>query len=362
MKIGVPATGPLGDRLEIWTIREPNDPQSTITWTVCIFDSNNNVVFIDAISHTVGTDPDIKVHVEDITSLGSGVYRVNIYYGNYVTSGCSDVPADQLKYMFYIHKPGTGTIWLKMDPSWYPQTNYIFTMYILNGIPFYQSSPSRAVSIPADADVFVEITGSDNNAYVGIVHATSDIYVVPNTTIPFRATLTFKLDKPYAQNIASMYANLLGFGRGIVVNVVDDYTFKLQIVKTEVGLFNIVAALLIFGIVALIVWGAVSIMSMIVEIEKIATIDKIIEERMQIEQQYINESNKCGTDQNCLNIVRQKYLPLLQTYDAVIGALTTTLRSTSQCNGVNLGGVCVPWWVVGVAVFVAGLMVIAALK
>jgi len=351
MKIGVPSTGPLGDRFEVWTVREPNDPQTTITWTLCIFDSNNNNVFMDAISHTVGTDPDIKSHIEDITNLSDGVYRVNVYYGNYITSGCDNAPADQLKYMFYIHKLGTNIVTLGMDSSWFPDTDYIFTMYVLNGIPFYQSSSSRTVGIPANVDVFVEVTGSDKNAYVGIVHASSDVYVPPNTTIPFRATLTIKLDKPYAQNVAAMYANLLGFGRGVVVNVVDDYTFNLQIVKTEVGVINFVVALLIFGLVALIVWGAVNIMSMVVQLEKIFTIDKIIDERNQVEQQYLSEYNNCGTDQNCINNVRNKYLPLIQAYDAEIGALTVTLQSTSQqCNGFQIGGVCIPWWAIVIAV------------
>ncbi|MCI4407836.1 MAG: hypothetical protein JHC26_02000 [Thermofilum sp.] len=238
-----------------------------------------------------------------------------------------------------------------MDSSWFPDMDYIFTMYVLNGIPFYQSSSSRTVGIPANVDVFVEITGSDKNAYVGIVNASSDVYVPPNTTIPFRATLTIKLDKPYAQNVAAMYANLLGFGRGVVVNVIDDYTFNLQIVKTEVGVINFVVALLIFGLVALIVWGAVNIMSMVVQLEKIFTIDKIIDERNQVFQQYKTEYDNCKGDQNCINNVRNKYLPLLQAYDSEIGALTTTLQSTSQqCSGFQFGGTCIPWWAIVIAV------------
>jgi len=361
MKVGVPATGPLGDRFEVWTIREPGDPQTTIKWTMCVFDSNNRLVLMDVLSHTVGTDPDIKVHVEDITNIGYGVFRVNVYYGDYLVSGCDAAPADQLKYVFFIHRPELGTVWLMMDQSWYPERNYIFTMYVLNGIPFYQSTSSRSVDIPANADVFVEITGSDNNAYVGIVNTSSDIRVVPNTTIPFRAVLKFKIDKPYAQFVASMYANLLGFGRGIVVNVVDDYTFELEIVKSEVGMYNIVAALLIFMFVALLAWFVVNIVSMVVEIATIASINVMVNRRIELENRFLNEYNQC-TDDNCRRNVENKYLPLLQGYDAIIGGLVRALQRTGQCDGLRLGGVCVPWWVVAVAVFLAGLLVIAAVK
>ena len=343
----------------MWTIREPNDPQTTIKWTMCIFDSNNRLVLMDVISHTVGADPDIKSHFEDITNLSDGVYRVNVYYGDYLASGCDNIPADQLKYVFFIHKMGTGIVSLMMDSSWYPDRNYIFTMYVLNGIPFYQSTSFRRVAIPANADVFVEITGSDNNAYVGIVNASSDVRVKPNTTIPFRAVLTFKLDKPYAQFVANMYANLLEFGRGIVVNVVDDYTFNLEIVKAEVGI-SVIAALIIFGIIMILAWFIVSVLDMVVEIQKIDTINRILDERNAVVQNYLNEYNRC-TDENCRRNVQAKYLPIIHGYDAAIGALLSALGA-GACNGINIGGVCVPWWVVAVAIFLAGLLVIAAVK
>jgi hypothetical protein len=356
MRIGVPSTGPLGDRFEIWTVREPNDPQTTIKWTMCIFDSNNRLVLMDVLSHTVGTDPDVKPNFEDITNLSNGVYRVNVYYGDYLVSGCDAAPADQLKYVFFIHKMGTGIVPLMMDSSWYPERNYIFTMYVLNGIPFYQSTSSRRVAIPANADVFVEITGSDNNAYVGIVNTSSDIYVKPNTTIPFRAVLKFKLDKPYAQFVANMYANLLGFGRGIVVNVVDDYTFELEIVKTEVGAYGIVVMIFIFALFALLAWFVVNIVSMVVEIATIASINVLVNRRIELENKFLNEYNQC-TDDSCRKNVENKYLPLLQAYDAAIGGLIRTLQRTGRCDGFQVGGVCIPWWVVVIAVVFLVLLI-----
>jgi hypothetical protein len=361
MKIGVPATGPLGDRFEVWTIREPNDPQTTIKWTICIFDRNDRLVLMDVISHTVGVDYDIKRHVEIIDHLSSGIYRVNVYYGDYLASGCENAPADELKYMFYIHRNTSSVVSFGLDGSWYPDRQYIFTLYVADGKLFYQSSSNRVVPIPAGADVFVEVTGSDNNAYVGIVNASSDMRVVPNASIPFVATLTFKFDKPVAWLAAKAYGDVVGFARGITVDVVDDYTLKLIIAKSEVGLGPLGAALAILALIAIIVWGVAAIVQFIVELTKVDQIKKLSDERDAVVQKYINEADSCGADQNCLSRVQAKYLPIIQGYDAAIGALSSTL-GTGACNGLKLSGVCVPWWVVAVAIFLAGLLVISAVK
>jgi hypothetical protein len=363
MKIGVPATGPLGDRFEVWTIRDPDDPLTTMKWTMCIYDRDDRLVFMDVISHRVGVDPDIKIYREDISSLRSDVYRVNIYYGDYLLSGCDNAPADQLRYIFYIHKEGSDIVSLRMNSSWYPDRNYIFAMYVLDGIPFYTSTSSRAVSIPRNADVFVEITGSDNNAYVGIVRATSDITVTPNATIPFRAVLRIRLSRPFAEAVANMYANMLGYGRGIVINIIDDYTFDLEFVKTEVGVYKIVALIFIFLMVVILALAAVAIVSMIVSVEhrELDIIQNIINERKKLVEEYKEEYDAC-TDDMCRDRVQRKYLPIIQGYDAAIGALSLRLSGHGQCNGLNLGGVCVPWWVVGVAVFMAGLLVVSVVR
>jgi hypothetical protein len=362
MKVGAPATGPLGDWLEVWTIRESNDPQTTIKWTMCIYDKDNRLVFMDVISHAVGIDPDIKVHRENIDYLSSDVYRVNIYYGDYLLSGCDGAPADQLRYMFYIHKGGSDVVNLRMHMDWFPERNYIFVMYVRDGIPFYKSTTSRVVGIPANADVFVEITGSDNNAYVRVVNTSSDISVLPNTTIPFRAVLRIRLNAPFAQSVANMYAEMLGFGRGVVVNIVDDYTFDLEIVKTEVGLSGVAATIAILLLIVILALVAVVIVSMVVQVEnrKLNIMEGLIKRRNEIENKYLNEYEACTNDE-CRTRVERKYLHILQGYDAAIGSMVSTLE-IGRCDGIKLGGVCVPWWVVAIAVFLAGLLVISAVR
>jgi len=364
MKVVVPATGPLGDRLWIWTISDPDDPRTTISWTICIFDSNDRLVLMDVLRHTVSTNEDIKVHVEDITNLNSGIYKVKVYYGDYLNNLCENMPEDQLKYVFFIHKMGSDIVSLRMDASWYPERNYIFTMYVLNGILFYQSTSVRGVAIPANVDVFVEITGSDNNAYVGVVNARSDIIVQPNITIPFMAKLTFTLDKPAARDVAKAYANVVGFARGVVINAVDDYTFQVVIVKSEAGLYALAGSFLGRAITAIIfgiaTWGIVKIIGFVVDIFRVNVLNNIFNERKKEAENYKAEYDRCGNDENCKRNVENKYLPIIQGYDSIIGALSS--YKVGQCNGLNLGGVCVPWWVVAVGVFLAGLLVIAAVK
>ena len=356
MKIGVPATGPLGDRFEVWTVREANDPLVSVPWTVCVRDSGNNVVYSEQIYHDVNVDPDIKVHLVDITSLSQSIYRVDIY--NW--TDCN--PPDNVDvYSVYIHKKTSGMVLFGLDGSWYPDRQYIFTLYVADGKLFYQSSSNRAVFIPTGADVFVEVTGSDNNAYVGVVNASFDMRVKPNASIPFVATLTLKFDKPVAWLAAKAYGDVVGFARGITVDVVDDYTLKLIIAKSEVGLGSLGAALAILAIIAVIVWGVAAIIQFLVELTKVDQIKKLSDERDAVVQAYLNEANSCGADQNCLSRVQAKYLPIIQGYDAAIGAMASTL-GTGACNGLKLNGVCVPWWVVAVAIFLAGLLVIAAVK
>jgi len=356
MKVGVPATGPLGDRFEVWTIREPTDPLMSVPWAVCIRDSSNNLVYIDQVYHNVGIDPDIKVHLVDITSLSQGIYRVDIY--NWTS--CSP-PSGVDTYSVYIHRKTSGTVSFGLHGSWYPEEQYIFTVYVADGRLFYQSSSNRAVFIPANADVFVEVTGSDDKAYVGVVNTSSDTRVVPNTSVPFMARLRFTLDRPKAWDVAREYASVVGFGRGVVVNVVDDYTFDIVIAKSEFGLSVVVAVLIGLAIVAAIVWGVALIVGFSVDLRLTNVLERVVDERNEVVRQYKAEYDAC-TDDDCRRRVQEKYLPVMQSYDAVIGALLSRIGRVGRCDGINLGGVCVPWWVVGIAIFLAGLLVISAVK
>jgi hypothetical protein len=327
----------------------------SVPWTVCVRDNSNNVVYSDQVFHNVGIDPDVKVHLIDITSVGQGIYRVDVY--NWTSC---DPPSRVDTYSVYIHKKTTCTVLFGLAGSWYPDRQYIFTVYVADGKLFYQTSSNRTVFIPANADVFVEVTGSDNYAYVGVVNASSDMRVMPNTSIPFMAKLRFILDRPKAWDVARAYANVVGFGRGVVVNVVDDYTFELIISKDEAGLPFLAVALAILGIVAIIVLGGALIIRFTVDLKLVNVLESMINERNELVRQYKAEYDAC-TDDNCRRRVQEKYLSIIQGYDAAIGGLLSRL-GMGICNGVNIGGVCMPWWVVAVAIFLAGLLVISVVR
>jgi hypothetical protein len=159
-----------------------------------------------------------------------------------------------------------------------------------------------------------------------------------------------------------MYAEMLGFGRGVIVNVVDDYTFDLEIVKTEVGLSAVAAAIAILLLIVILALVAVVIVNMVVQVEnqKLDIMEKLINRKNEIENKYLSEYEACTNDE-CRIRVEHKYLPILQSYDAAIGSMASTL-GIGRCDGIKLGNVCVPWWVVAVAIFLGGLLVISALK
>jgi len=345
MRIAVPATGPLGDRLEVWTVREADDPRASIPWYVCIRRLDGTVVYEQQIYHDVDFDPDVKIHTIDITSLGSGVYLVNVY--NW--TDCNP-PSGTETYVFYIHK-GADTIWVRMHVDWFHMDSYMFTMYVYDGKLFYQSKSGRAVSVPRGADVYVEATAGDGRAFVGVVNASSDYVVSPNAYIPFKATVTIRFNNPVAWEVARFMTFPV---RHVAVSVVDDYTIKLMFVKTEVGLPPLVAGLLILGMVAVIAVSAAVIVSMWVSVEvgRQQIIDKLVDERNKVVDAYLNEVGQC-TDEQCVNITQSKYMPILSSINEVIGEVYG-----KTCDGVELFGSCIPWYVfVIVAAFIIALLI-----
>ena len=142
--------------------------------------------------------------------------------------------------------------------------------------------------------------------------------------------------------------------RHVAVSVVDDYTIKLMFVKTEVGLAPLVAGLLILGLVAVTAVSAAVIVSMWVSVElgRQQIIDKLIDERSRVIDQYLNEVSQC-TDPSCINNVQNKYLPIISSINETIGEIYG-----KACDGVELFGSCIPWYVfVIVAAFVLAVLI-----
>jgi len=346
MRIAIPSTGPLGDRLEIWTIREADDPPVSIPWAFCIRRLDGTLVYEQQVYHDVDFDPDIKVHIADITPLSGGVYRLDIYNWN----SCN--PPDGVDtYSVYIQKGG-DTVALRMHVDWFPERNYIFVMYVYDGKLFYRTESGRVTFIPRGADTYVEITGSDGRAFVGVVNATSDVIVAPNVYIPFKSTVRIRFDRPVAWNVA--HALVLPV-RHVAVSVVDDYTVDIIITKTDVGIAPLVAGIIMLALVAVTTVSVAYIVSMQVSVEvgRQQIIESLVEEKNKVVNAYINEVNQC-TDEQCINRTQLKYMPILASINEAIGEVYG-----KTCDGVELFGSCVPWYVfVIIAAFVLAVLVV----
>jgi hypothetical protein len=71
----------------------------------------------------------------------------------------------------------------------------------------------------------------------------------------------------------------------------------------------------------------------------------------------------CGpNDWDCIAKVQSVWFTIFQMLSANLGTLLSKGFSFAPCDGVKVGGVCVPWWVVAIAVFLAGLLVISAVR
>ena len=346
MRIAIPSTGPLGDIFEIWTIREADDPPASIPWAFCIRTLDGRLVHEQWVYHDVDRDPDVKIHFVDITPLSSGIYRLYIYNWN----SCN--PPDGVDtYLVYIQKGGDN-VWARMHSDWFPERNYVFVMYVYDGKIFYYTSSGRAVPIPRGADTYVEITGSDGRAFVGVVNANSDVIVAPNVYIPFKYTVSIKFDRPVAWNVA--HALVLPV-RHVAVSVVDDYTVDIIITKTDVGIAPLVAGIIMLALVAVTTVSVAYIVSMQVSVEvgRQQIIESLVEEKNKVVNAYINEVNQC-TDEQCINRTQLKYMPILASINEAIGEVYG-----KTCDGVELFGSCVPWYVfVIIAAFVVALLVV----
>jgi len=365
MKVVVKRTGAVRSGLYVVVIREPSDPPASIPWTVCIKDSSNNVVYSQQFAYDVGVDPNVKEYVFDVSSLGDGVYRVDIY--NW--TNCNP-PSDTISYTYYIHKVSGGST-LTLSGSWNYDYNRWFILYVYDGKLFiiYDENVS-GVPIPMGIPVYAEITDWDGNAFVGSVTASyATTWIEPNMKIPFMAIFTIKVDKPNAGDIVRYVQDVVGFMYGAAVQLVDDYTFNIVIAKTEPG----IPALVLYAIIAaagvaitgIVTWGVVRVSEINLQAKALDSAKPALDIAAEAFKNYENEVKKCApNDTQCITNAQYKWFPLMQTANALVTKIINAglPMQPTTCDGLKLSGVCVPWWVVAVAIFLAGLLVISAVK
>jgi len=364
MKVVVKRTGAVRSGLYVVVIREPSDPLASIPWTVCIKDSSNSMVYSHQFVYDVGVDPNVKEYVFDVSSLGDGVYRVDIY--NW--TDCSP-PSNVVNYTYYIHKVGGGST-LTLSGSWDYDYNRWFILYAYDGKLFviYDENVS-GVPVPIGIPVYAEITDGNGNAFVGSVTTSyATTYVEPNMKVPFMATFTIKVDRPRASDVVTYFQNVVGLMYGATIQLVDDYTFNIVVAKTEPGIPALVAYAIIaaagVAIAWAVAWGVARVSEINLQAKALDSAKPAIDIAAEAYKNYVDEVSRCGNDRQCIENAQYKWFFLIQSANAlatkIINAGLPAQHTT--CDGLKLSGVCVPWWVVAVAVFLAGLLVIAAVK
>ena len=365
MRVVLKKTGAVRTGLYVVVIREPNDPLASFPWAVCIKDSSNNVVYNSQFVYTPGFDPDVREYVFDVSSLSGGVYRVDIY--NW--TNCSP-PSSVERYSYFIHKVDGGST-LTLSGSWDYEVNRWFIIYAYDGMLFFiYDADVSGVPIPLGVPVYVEITDRNGNAFVGSVVASSAwTYVGPNMKVPFIATFSIRLDRPEAGRVVEYLNNGVGFIYGATVRLVNDYTVDIVIAKTRPGIepMTILAiGLIVFG-GALIAWVVGSTITRVSEInlqvEALRSAKPAIDIAADAYQRYVKDLENCS-DMACVERAQRKWLPFVQGANALVGSIITAgiPVQPATCDGLRLSGVCVPWWVVGIAIFLAGLLVISAVR
>jgi hypothetical protein len=365
MKVVLKKTGAIRTGLYVVVIRDPDDPLADLPFTMCIKDSSNNVVSTLGFTFTPGIDPDVKEYVFDVSSLSDGVYKVEIY--NWINC---DSPLD-LVASYYIHKVSGGST-LTLSGSWDYSNNRWFILYAYDGKLFFIYDVNvSGVPIPIGIPVYAEITDGSGNAFVGSVTASFAVtYVEPNMKVPFMATFTIKLDRPRATDVATSIQNAVGFMYSVAIQLVDDYTFNIVIVKTEPGIepMTLIAIAIIAGVIitGILAWHNARISEINLQVKALDSAKPAIDIAADAYQRYTKEVEQCDKDDmDCVRRTQYKWYPFIQGASALAGSIIATgmpVQQQTECNGINISGVCVPWWVVAIAVFLAGLLVISAVK
>jgi hypothetical protein len=344
--------------LYVSVVREPGDAPGSYPFTVCIRDSRGNVVL--SRSFVYDSTEDVKTYAVNVDSLREGVYRVDIYNWN----DCNP-PSGVTTFRYWLHRITSGA-YLSFD-GWDYSRMFVFIMYVYDGKLFWQHLINTSdVIVPSNVPVHIEASDVSGNGFVGTVRGSGVVYVRPNTRVPFMAVFRIRYRDPVSRDVVSAFSGFLWMMRSTYVNLVDDRTVEIGIVKIEPGVSWLAAAVIVVAAVggfAAWRWSQVRVEEVRVEEKKIETAKPLIDAMTSAYRNFENELSMCSPgDFNCVANVQKMWMPVLNTLSSNVGMLMCAGIPLRSCDGVSVGGVCVPWWVVAVAVFIAGLLVISALK
>jgi len=352
--IVVPVSNSVGwlDQFRIRVTKEYNDRPGTYNFTVCIKHMGDVVM---SRSFVYNTDDDIREFVIDLGSLGSGLYEVEIFNWN----GCYP-PPNVLRFRYWLHRISSGPVLSFVD--WTPGSSlYAFILYVFDNKLFWKYLVNvYDTVVPANVQVHVEASDTAGNGFVGSVSGIHHIVVRPNTRVPFIASFKIRYQDPVASDVVRTFTGTVWLMKTFYVNLIDRHTVELSIVKYEPGVpWKVVIVMAILFGVALFAYD-VRVREIELEHRRLDNIERLNNTFNDAYRRYINALNACGDDLTCMMQVERLWFPVLQTISSNIGYLSN--RFPSRCDGVNLGGVCMPWWVIGIVIFLAGLMVISVVR
>jgi len=339
--------------LRIRVIKDARD-SGTYNFRVCIRDITGDVVM--STSFVYDASYDFREYLINVTALPAGVYELHIYNWN----DCYP-PSSVTKFTYWIHRVTGGTT-LVFEGWDYAKFNAI-VMYVYNDMLFWKHlSSTDDVVVPSGVRVYMEAADGNGNGFVGSISGSGVVRVRPNTRIPFIAQFKIKYYDPVARDVGRALGGVLWASSPTYVNVVDNYTIEWGIVKVEPGIKWYVLVILGFILLGGIgIWAYVRVREIEVEEKKLETARPLINKYNSVFERYLAEYAACGGDQDCIMRVQNMWFPVLQSISSVIGMLMNRGFSLG-CDGLNIGGVCLPWWVVGIMIFIVGLMVVAVLK
>jgi hypothetical protein len=358
--IAVPVSTSVGpyEPFYIMVIREPQDVLDEYPLAVCIRDHMGRVVASRIFTYR--PDKDVKQFAVDVSGLSEGVYWVDVYNWNSCTP-----PANILFFRYLMHRVLDEA--LVSFEGFDPRRMHVFAMYAYDGRLFWKYLINTTdMVVPRNVPVYIEAADISMNAFVGSVRGSGTMHVRPNMRIPFMAVFTIRLNQPRARDVARHVQRFVGFMHGAAVQLVDDYTFNIIITKTEPGLKPKVA-LIIAAIVGLGLGfiGGVRVAEVSVQARALETAEQVVNIAEEAWRRYSYEVGQCPKgDIECIQEAQAKWLIFIQSLSALMGSLMLAgfpMRRVG-CDGLTLGGVCVPWWVVGIVIFIAGLLVISVVR
>jgi hypothetical protein len=345
--------------LYVRVIREHGDAPGSYPFTLCVRDLRGNLVLSRSFVYDGGREE--QTFAVDVSGLSGGIYQVYIYNWN----NCSP-PSNVLTFRYWLHKIERDA-YLSLGDGWDFRRTYLFMLYVYDKKLFwkYLINTSETV-IPAGVPVYIEATDASGNAFVGSVTATGSISLRPNMKVPFMAVFRIIYDRPIDDSIYRAFTALAGFAYRTYVHKADDYTVELGIVKTEPGLgpLGFAAIVLAIGGATAMTWMWYDREVRRIELEgkKLDKVDPLIKIQEKITNQYFAEVDRCRNDLECIRLAQYKYFGPLQMINSAVGSILSTSGISRECDGLNVGGVCIPWWVVAVIIFVGGLLVISAVR